>query len=834
MQDTESNKNERRHILSTLRDWNIGITPHGKLAMEPCFVQNSVPYIVYEQNTKTESTFICTKSEWTANLLESNTSNPCDTETIKSLSVCKSIFHPDTSLNTTVLHLAKYNVKAYIIVDNIARLTQDFMDELSKAEEHWPHSPQKSWDKLCLIWDKFGFLWPQRVQIGYKAIRKLSINEDTDIKNIKRDLEKSSQDILHNNQKDYSVIWRTSLKPMHEFFPARYTKTRDFINNIIHKFSNLVFHDSLFRLKNIRSGDYLSRQKSYHLDLSEVATVPASSNKAISNSNIFWKFNTSTEETSPYIFTGDSQLLCSGQFDITEPTFLSKSKQQNSLDRNRANISLIQYRQPKNQLTPSYDTDIGLKWEIDISGTAYHQHDDTFFDLDNSIKKLRCLVHGDMVTLSQQSLYLRSALMSCSSSTCKPNSIDSNRSTAAINTVLSPNSILSFSDQYNFSSCNLSESNSTQPTSPSNSVYVAGSLPNSKNRSYEINRSISQSPQGPLAFIESILQIDNIPSEYIWKIEMVSKTIINEENDDVTKSVKSLSLKSSTPDKPKIYSPGLNLAIMNSPISVISNDHNYSIPNINSNNYNISSLIPHRNNEENVKTVLSEQQQWYTKPQKSKWLNVNPKLYNLQKDLPEQDSIYSRYSTPLESIRSIPSPTHSFAPEMSKKKLGKQPLQATKAQTYHAADDSNSWSSSESHSPIDENTDIYLRRTSSPDLTEAESFKRGYQESHNEQNAHQIILQNLFSGSPISSTSQVRYYDDDEEVYLSSQVQSYTMTPRSRFSQQLTPSSSANLTPEEYMKRKMSRENSFMLLIDRETKEQFWLRAIKQSSLSQS
>lgn len=165
MQDSESNKNERRHILGTLQDWNIGITPYGKLATEACFVHNSVPNITYEQND-TKYTYTCTKSEWTTNLLLSNTSNPCDTETVKSLSVCSSIFHLEPSTNTKVIHLIKYNVKAYITVDNIARLTKEFEDELSKAEEHWPHSPQKSWDKLCLIWNKYGFLWPQRVQIG--------------------------------------------------------------------------------------------------------------------------------------------------------------------------------------------------------------------------------------------------------------------------------------------------------------------------------------------------------------------------------------------------------------------------------------------------------------------------------------------------------------------------------------------------------------------------------------------------------------------------------------------------------------------------------------------
>lgn len=168
MQESESNKNERRYILSTLKDWNIGITPYGKLATESCFVHNSVPNITYKNNSKIERTYACTESEWTNNLLISNTSNPCDTETIKSLSVCNSIFHFESSSDNTkvITHLIKYNIKAFIAVDNIARLTKEFEDELSKAEEHWPHSPQKSWDKLCFIWNKYGFLWPQQVQIG--------------------------------------------------------------------------------------------------------------------------------------------------------------------------------------------------------------------------------------------------------------------------------------------------------------------------------------------------------------------------------------------------------------------------------------------------------------------------------------------------------------------------------------------------------------------------------------------------------------------------------------------------------------------------------------------
>jgi hypothetical protein len=173
-EELESNKDERRRILATLANWNVGITPNGKLATESCFVHNSVPDIVYNSklNSKIQNTYTSTKSNWAENLVLSNTSNPNDTETLKSLSICKSIFQKtEPSLLETdkeTIHITVQSVKAYVVVDNIARLTKEFEDELSKAEEHWPHSPQKSWDKLCLIWNKYGFLWPQRVQIGKK------------------------------------------------------------------------------------------------------------------------------------------------------------------------------------------------------------------------------------------------------------------------------------------------------------------------------------------------------------------------------------------------------------------------------------------------------------------------------------------------------------------------------------------------------------------------------------------------------------------------------------------------------------------------------------------
>lgn len=169
---SEYEKNVRRRILDALPDWNLGITPKGKLAALSCFVHNSVPEIVVQTDGMIQSAFFSTKSEWAVNLVRSNTALSSDEETLKSLSVCKSIFQQGVESTAAVthhpetIHMITHNVKAYVVVDNVARLTKEFKVELEEAEEHWPHNPQKSWDKMCLIWDKFGFLWPQRVHIG--------------------------------------------------------------------------------------------------------------------------------------------------------------------------------------------------------------------------------------------------------------------------------------------------------------------------------------------------------------------------------------------------------------------------------------------------------------------------------------------------------------------------------------------------------------------------------------------------------------------------------------------------------------------------------------------
>lgn len=162
---------ERRCILNGIQQWNNGITQNGQLAPESCFVHHSVPNIIMK-NFADQTVPTSTKSEWTENLLQSGVPTPYDPTTQESLSLCRVIFKDDLDfikLDTRKKSVVRYirrAPKAYVKVNNIARLTTEFTDELSKAEEHWPHNPKRSRDMLHDIWNRYGFLWPRKLYIG--------------------------------------------------------------------------------------------------------------------------------------------------------------------------------------------------------------------------------------------------------------------------------------------------------------------------------------------------------------------------------------------------------------------------------------------------------------------------------------------------------------------------------------------------------------------------------------------------------------------------------------------------------------------------------------------
>ncbi|KAI9481195.1 MAG: hypothetical protein EXX96DRAFT_206694 [Benjaminiella poitrasii] len=268
-----TDKNQRRSILGELEQWNVGITPEGKLASTACFVHQAVPDIILNNN-KHEillPTVITARSDWTKNLIQqSGVSNPSDEITLKSLSLCKSLFidHPqrvDLSPKSYYHHLNYCKIRAHVKMDKIARLTTDFEDELTRAQEHWPHHPQSSWDKLYQIWIKYGFLWPERLYLDYRQKEGNSSAPylQSKLRKSEEQHERSQDQVQQQKENSYYIVWRANLRPMHEIFPESHHKQKDFIITVIHHcFSSLVLSErSLFRLKNVETGLYLGIQQ---------------------------------------------------------------------------------------------------------------------------------------------------------------------------------------------------------------------------------------------------------------------------------------------------------------------------------------------------------------------------------------------------------------------------------------------------------------------------------------------------------------------------------------------------------------------------------------------
>ncbi|KAI8991315.1 hypothetical protein BDF20DRAFT_35613 [Mycotypha africana] len=187
-------KDERRRILRQTKDWNKALLPNGKLALEPCFVHQSVPDIIpifnisenatinddseatysYHQQQR-KATHLCmqTKTYWTRNLFYSGIADPSDTQTLKALKFCTTVFKDDGELKRIMsvkrkkdLHRLRYQTKAVIDLTDIARLTSGFENYLKEAMEAWPEEPKTSWNRLVRIWKRYGFLWPEKLYLG--------------------------------------------------------------------------------------------------------------------------------------------------------------------------------------------------------------------------------------------------------------------------------------------------------------------------------------------------------------------------------------------------------------------------------------------------------------------------------------------------------------------------------------------------------------------------------------------------------------------------------------------------------------------------------------------
>lgn len=599
----------------------------------------------------------------------------------------------------------------------------------------------------------------------------------------------------------------------------------------------------MFKLKNMRTNQYLGRHHQQSInatDDNDAVVMVSDENTSDANEHSLWKFRDTgllhSNELS-YVFLGTNLLLCS---DHDEGLFLTK---QDSLLTSKG-IVKTDHQQP----------DDSLSWRMNPSTYSIKTGKKAgAFHIDDIIASLVCLKDGDDIILSQNSYYLRTDTHHFTPLTPFSSASNNNSPMNIISGGMlkkSPISLMSIDGRYNFSSAERSESNSTQPTCNSLSSQHLG-----KNNINDIRRSsiTSQSFLNSTdVYIEKLEDNETkfITKDYQWKIELATAKDTIFENPIKHRKFTDKALDNSIPSKEN------DASILP---STEKKDENKIIQ-----DFAISSFVPTRESHHIPKESLRIPTPFIDKPQKSQWLDGNSKLYNLQKDSDESDvSIViakidlqmdsnSRYSTPIDSLKSIPSNEEIIPPPvLSAKKLGKLPLQSFQAQqryqnsSHPSSSGDSDWSASpaasisKSLTPIPRRVTEIRDATATPEITEAEAFKREVQQTfEDKEEAYANIYRNIFARSTPTSntTSQIRYYDDEYDHPLnqgssSVHLRPYTMTPKSRYSQP-TPTSSSNLTPEEYLLRKRSRETSFMLLVRQETKQQLWLRAMKQSTLS--
>ncbi|ORX58804.1 hypothetical protein DM01DRAFT_1207100 [Hesseltinella vesiculosa] len=164
--------NVTKEILERLPDWNRAITPSGKVAKEPCFVQQRMPLITLLRQDHTSARLV-THSAWTHQLVDNgilwDTSNDI---TMRSLAMTQLLFYPQQHTADPVDHAAKcfhaflFKTCAWMPVNQILRPTLKFQRALEHALTPPNQDPRHALQKLIIVFHVFGFLWPQRVILG--------------------------------------------------------------------------------------------------------------------------------------------------------------------------------------------------------------------------------------------------------------------------------------------------------------------------------------------------------------------------------------------------------------------------------------------------------------------------------------------------------------------------------------------------------------------------------------------------------------------------------------------------------------------------------------------
>ncbi|KAI9301949.1 hypothetical protein BJ944DRAFT_128729 [Cunninghamella echinulata] len=181
--DTELTKD----ILERLPDWKKAITPSGELASQPCFIQKNIPNIIPFTKDQTMAHLV-THSLWTQRLVDYGVlwDHHNDT-TLQSLAMAQLLFYPHQHASHPLqlahkqFHMLYYETCAWFSLNHILRPTIAFKQAILHALQPYATDDYPQVLKnLNQVFHHFGFLWPQKIILGYKIHVKKSYKALTD------------------------------------------------------------------------------------------------------------------------------------------------------------------------------------------------------------------------------------------------------------------------------------------------------------------------------------------------------------------------------------------------------------------------------------------------------------------------------------------------------------------------------------------------------------------------------------------------------------------------------------------------------------------------------
>ncbi|KAG2194293.1 hypothetical protein INT47_000436 [Mucor saturninus] len=266
-----------KKLLLRLDEWRNGICPNGALAKEACFVLDNRPTISIhpDQSSITQqvvTTELITERDWSDNLVDCGAiSHLNDDILMKTMSDFFMIFHASDKVNNcNTLHSLQLRKHASFKVDNILRPTSQLQTRIQELLKDETSNLNSKWEELLDIWNKYGYLWPRKIVLGYKIHLKESYKF--------KDGHDSTNGYYHhinilrerfyraNPKKDHqpfdlehflqhaTIVSRLDMAPIHEFFDL---KSRNAIAEIIHlKFVQIPVYCPI-KIFNVYTNSYL-------------------------------------------------------------------------------------------------------------------------------------------------------------------------------------------------------------------------------------------------------------------------------------------------------------------------------------------------------------------------------------------------------------------------------------------------------------------------------------------------------------------------------------------------------------------------------------------------